>query len=93
MTRIGTKWKTLSPAPPIAKEWVEVIACSSKRAGREPEPHEEILDDADGLDWRTLCKCDLKQRKGRVSQARQAQIVKTLLAAHDWSAVLRAFII
>lgn len=26
---------------------------------RQAEPHEIILDEADGLDWPTLCKCDL----------------------------------
>ena len=38
---------------------VEVIMCSSKRATRKAEPDEIILDEADGLDWPSICKCDL----------------------------------
>jgi hypothetical protein len=33
--------------------------CSSKRARRKAEPDEIILDEADGLDWPSICKCDL----------------------------------
>jgi hypothetical protein len=55
------------------------------------------LGEADGLDWPTLCKCDLiyaavrsdlTQRKGHVTEARQAPLVRTMIAAHDWAAVL-----
>ena len=38
---------------------VSLVLCSSQRASRRPEVHEVILDEADGLDWPTLCKCDL----------------------------------
>lgn len=41
------------------KPRVSVVLCSSQRATRKPELHEVILDEADGLDWPTLCKCDL----------------------------------
>jgi len=41
------------------KPRVSVILCSTQRALRKPEIHEAILDEADGLDWPTLCKCDL----------------------------------
>ena len=41
------------------KPRVCVILCSTQRAARRPEVHEVILDGADGLDWETLCKCDL----------------------------------
>jgi hypothetical protein len=41
------------------KPRVSVLLCSSQRAKREPELHEVVLDKADGLDWPTLCKCDL----------------------------------
>jgi hypothetical protein len=79
------------------KDPVEVILCSSKPAARDAEAHEVILDAADGLDWATLCKCDvlyavprgdLKGQKGRVSALRQPVIVRTILAAHGWGAVL-----
>ena len=41
------------------KSQVNVILCSTHRASRQPEPHEVMLDEADGLNWPTLCKCDL----------------------------------
>ena len=79
------------------KDFVEVVACSTKRSGREAEPHEILLDNADGLDWPTLCKCDLiyavpkedlKSRKGRVTSARQGPLIRALIASHGWSAVI-----
>jgi hypothetical protein len=79
------------------KDWLEVVVCSSKRANRSAEVHEIILDAADGLDWPTLCRCDLvysvrrdelTSLKGRVSNVRQAQLVRTLIAAHGWTEVL-----
>ena len=79
------------------KSPVEVLACSTKRAGRAPAVNEFLLDPADGLDWPTLCKCDviyavprtdLQRRKGHVSQARKAALVRTVIAAHGWAAVL-----
>ena len=38
---------------------VTVVMCASKPATRPAEPHEVVLDEADGLSWPTLCKCDL----------------------------------
>ena len=38
---------------------VTVLICASRRTTRQPEPNEVILDANDGLDWPTLCKCDL----------------------------------
>jgi len=79
------------------KNPVEVILCSTKRATRKAEAHEIILDEADGLDWPTICKCDLvyavsrdelKRRKGQVTDVRQSSLVRTMIAAHGWAAVL-----
>jgi mRNA-degrading endonuclease toxin of MazEF toxin-antitoxin module len=65
------------------KPRVNVLLCSSKRAGRSAEIHEVMLDTADGLDWETLCKCDLlyaveksqlTRRRGRVIRERRSQI-------------------
>ncbi|MEY2427264.1 MAG: PemK-like, MazF-like toxin of type toxin-antitoxin system [Verrucomicrobiota bacterium] len=79
------------------KPWVELIVGSTKRATRQAHPYEIILDQADGLDWPTLCRCDmiwaahrsdLKQRRGQVTDERQAQLVRTIIAAHGWSAIL-----
>jgi len=72
---------------------LSVVMCSSQRATREPEPHEVLLDEADGLDWPTLCKCDLlynvakrelKNRRGHVTDARRRQIIATINRANDW---------
>lgn len=79
------------------KPVVEVVLCSTQRAQRKPELQEIILDQADGLDWPTLCKCDLiygvekteiKAYRGQVSEARRAQLVRTIIAAHGWGEIL-----
>jgi hypothetical protein len=63
------------PARAVGKDFVEVADCASQRANRPPLAHEVLLDEADGLDWPTLCKCDcvfavpreeLKERRGEV---------------------------
>ena len=41
------------------KPMLNVLLCSSQRATRTAKVTEVILDTADGLDWPTLCKCDL----------------------------------
>jgi len=78
------------------KDPVEVVACSTQRAQRKPEDGEVLLDAADGLDWATICHCDLiyaapradlKLKKGRVTEARQAPMVRTIIAAHGWASV------
>ncbi len=70
------------------KPKVGVILCSTQRATREPELHEIILDQADGLNWETLCKCDLvyaadkKQlthRRGVVSIERRRGIAERVI--------------
>lgn len=79
------------------KDPVEVLLCSSKQANRTAQPHEIILDEADGLDWPTICKCDLiyaaprsdlRNRRGQVAAHRRAPLIRTLIAAHGWAAVL-----
>jgi mRNA-degrading endonuclease toxin of MazEF toxin-antitoxin module len=78
------------------KDLIEVVMCTTQRASRAPKPEEIVLDEADGLDWPTLCRCDLiyavpredlKGRRGTVSAARQSQLVRTLIAAHGWASV------
>ena len=72
---------------------VTILMCSSQRATREAKPHEVILDEADGLDWPTLCKCDLlhtvpkrelKQPRGHVTEARRREIITAINRANDW---------
>jgi mRNA-degrading endonuclease toxin of MazEF toxin-antitoxin module len=85
------------PGRAVNKDPVEVVMCSTKRTTRQPQVHEVILDEADGMDWPTLCKCDLihtvpkselKKHKGSVSEKRRALLVRTIIAAHGWPEVL-----
>ena len=98
------EWKEVHPAVVVShpdradrRPQVEVILCIIQRAQRRAEVPEIILDEADGLDWPTLCECDLiyaavrsdlTQHKGHVTEARQAPLVRTMIAAHGWAAVL-----
>jgi hypothetical protein len=52
-----------------------------------------MLDAADGLDWATVCRCDLiysvpkahlTQLRGTVSTARRRDIVRKIIASHGW---------
>ena len=75
------------------KETVEVLLCTTLRAGQTPGAHEVVLDGADGLDWSTLCRCDLiysiprhdlTALRGKVSIARQREIIRKIIASHGW---------
>jgi hypothetical protein len=75
------------------KPQVNVLMCSSQEARRPAKPHEVILDEADGLDWPTLCKCDLlldvpkmelRSKRGRVTEPRRRQIIATVIRSLDW---------
>ncbi|MFO1460819.1 MAG: type II toxin-antitoxin system PemK/MazF family toxin [Verrucomicrobiota bacterium] len=95
-----TGWPEPHPAVVVShplrvthKPEVDVVICSSKRAGRPAEGHEVMLDQEDGLDWPTLCKCDLlytvpksalRERRGTVTQFRRREIVRRIIAAHGW---------
>ena len=97
-------WKEPHPAVVVShpdradrRPRVEVVLCTSQRAQRRAELHEIILDEADGLDWPTICKCDLiyavdrtdlTQHKGHVTDTRQGPLVRTMIAAHGWADVL-----
>lgn len=78
------------------KPFVEILLCSSQRGMRVPTAAEVILDRADGLDWETLCKCDLivgvdkkqfRSRRGEVSPARRRQIIARIIDAHGWNLI------
>jgi hypothetical protein len=73
---------------------VNVLKCSSKRAARSPEPNELMLDEADGLDWPTLCACDLifavdkaelTERRGSVTPVRRRAIVSRVIQSFAWN--------
>ena len=75
------------------KPVVEVLDCSSQRAARSPNENEVLLDEADGMDWPTFCKCDLiyavpktelAPRRGSVQPERRKQIISTLIRCHGW---------
>jgi mRNA-degrading endonuclease toxin of MazEF toxin-antitoxin module len=70
------------------KPKVNVLFCSSKRAARKAEALEVLLDRADGLDWETLCKCDLvfaapkeqlTRKRGSVTHERRRQIAERVI--------------
>jgi mRNA-degrading endonuclease toxin of MazEF toxin-antitoxin module len=72
------------------KPHVCVVLCSTQRAGRRAELHEVILDQADGLNWETLCKCDvvyaapkseLVRHRGTVTQERRRAIAERVIRA------------
>jgi mRNA-degrading endonuclease toxin of MazEF toxin-antitoxin module len=75
------------------KETVEVLLCTTLRAANKPGPHEVVLNGADGLDWSTLCRCDLiysvprsdlASLRGTVSIARRRDIIRKIIASHGW---------
>jgi mRNA-degrading endonuclease toxin of MazEF toxin-antitoxin module len=70
------------------KPRVCVLLCSTQRATRKPELHEVVLDQADGLHWETLCKCDvvyaapkgqLTKRRGLVTVERRMAIAERVI--------------
>lgn len=75
------------------KPEVTILMCSSKAMTRPAKPNEVILDTSDGLQWPTLCKCDLlytvpktqlKNRRGSVTQQRRRLIIATINRANGW---------
>ena len=73
-----------------AKPQVVVLKCTSMKRGQEREARENetILDEADGLDWRTLCRCDLlftvdkaalSRKRGEVSPERRRDIARKII--------------
>ena len=76
---------------------VNVVVCSTQRATRLAQAHEVILDQADGLDWPTLCKCDqlysapkaeLKIRRGPVSPNHRKVLIRTMIGSLGWGEIL-----
>jgi hypothetical protein len=72
------------------KPKINVLFCSSKRPSREAEALEITLDEADGLDWEILCKCDLifavskeqlTRKRGTVTLERRRQIAERVIRA------------
>jgi mRNA-degrading endonuclease toxin of MazEF toxin-antitoxin module len=73
-----------------AKPEIVVLGCRTMRPAneREPRANEVLLDEADGLDLKTLCRCDLLftvekvklgRRRGRVAPARRTEIARRII--------------
>ncbi|PWU15408.1 MAG: hypothetical protein C5B50_15475 [Verrucomicrobia bacterium] len=93
-------WPTPHPAVIVShpdrvgnKPDVNILMCSSQPVRRPPNPNEVILDEADGLNWATLCKCDLlhnvakrdlKNHRGHVTDERRRQIIATINRSNGW---------
>jgi len=75
------------------KPELTILLCTSKPVSRKAEFHEVILDESDGLDRPTLCKCDLlhtvekadlKNYRGHVTDERRSQIIATINRSNGW---------
>ena len=75
------------------KEVINVLSCTTQRAARPPRSYEVLLNSADGLDWETLCRCDLLysvakaelgRRRGRITPERQRQIISKIIQSMGW---------
>lgn len=62
---------------------VNGLICTTVRLTRPPKRHEVILDEADGLDWKTAVRCDfiyalskeeVGKTRGRVTEFRRRDI-------------------
>lgn len=69
-------------------EDVNALICTSARVNRGPKPTEETLDENDGLDWKTMVRCDriyllpkaqFDDRKGKVTQERRRRIGRKMV--------------
>jgi mRNA-degrading endonuclease toxin of MazEF toxin-antitoxin module len=69
-------------------EEVNALLCTSARVNRGPKPTEEVLDENDGLDWKTMVRCDkvhllpknkFQERKGTVTEQRRHLIARKIV--------------
>jgi len=67
---------------------VNALLCTSAKLNREAKPTEEVLDEADGLDWKTMVRCDrihllpkaqFEDRKGKVTEDRRHLIARKIV--------------
>jgi mRNA-degrading endonuclease toxin of MazEF toxin-antitoxin module len=67
---------------------VNALLCTSAKVNRGPKPTEEVLDEAEGLDWKTMVRCDrvyllakaqFDDRKGAVTPERRHLIARKLV--------------
>ena len=73
-----------------AKPQVVVLKCTSMKPAQErlAKENETVLDTQDGLEWKTLCRCDLlftvdkaslKHRRGSVTVERRRDIARKII--------------
>lgn len=69
-------------------EEVNALLCTSARVNRGPKTTEQVLDEADGLDWKTLVRCDrihllpkarFENHKGCVTMDRRGLIARKMV--------------
>ena len=69
-------------------EELNVLLCTSAKVNRSRKPTEEILDEADGLDWKTMVRCDrihllpkarFDDKKGSVTPERRHLIARKIV--------------
>jgi mRNA-degrading endonuclease toxin of MazEF toxin-antitoxin module len=67
---------------------VNGLLCTSVRLNRELKRHEAVLDETDGLDWKTAARCDFiyalpknefLEKRGEVSRLRRVAITRKLI--------------
>ena len=67
---------------------VNALLCTSARVQRGPKPTEEVLDESDGLDWKTMVRCDkihllpkdrFQEHKGTVTDERRHRIARKII--------------
>ncbi len=69
-------------------EEINALLCTSAKVNRPPKPTEEVLDEADGLDWKTMVRCDkihllpkaqFDDKKGSVTEERRHLIARKMV--------------
>ena len=69
-------------------EEVNALLGTSAKVNRGPKPTEEALDESDGLDWKTMVRCDrihlhpkdkFQERKGSVTEERRHFITRKIV--------------
>src|SRR6266849_2904038 len=69
-------------------EEVNALLCTSAEVNRGPKPTEVALDEADGLDWKTMVRCDriyllskgqFGDQKGTVTEDRRHFIARKIV--------------
>jgi mRNA-degrading endonuclease toxin of MazEF toxin-antitoxin module len=69
-------------------EEVNALLGTSAQVNRGPKTTEEVLDEADGLDWKTMVRCDrihllpkarFAERKGSVTEERRHLIARKMV--------------